>query len=202
MPLLSLQVYSFGLVLLALAVEAPLVDWIGERYRVHSGKKPKLAMRFIRRMVEDGWRPVTLEIGNNLPAAPRTVLDLIVRCCAHDPAARPSFEQALHELKGRVAAEVQAGNVVFGNGEAFSRADLDGNPIKKLYLSSSGKSPLFAYATDETDLKRDKYSKRGSEIKWADIPATAARGSHNVSIEMAVQKTTDSPSSNAPVTSV
>ncbi len=43
----SVDVYSFGLVLLDMAVEEPLLDFIGERWRVDFGKKqaPKQVSR-------------------------------------------------------------------------------------------------------------------------------------------------------------
>jgi len=58
----KVDVYSFGLVLLDMATEESLIDFIGERWRIYNNKKvkPKQPMRFIRSMTEDGWRPVTI----------------------------------------------------------------------------------------------------------------------------------------------
>eukprot|EP00615_Pteridomonas_danica_P002226 CAMPEP_0114365602 /NCGR_PEP_ID=MMETSP0101-20121206/28530_1 /TAXON_ID=38822 ORGANISM="Pteridomonas danica, Strain PT" /NCGR_SAMPLE_ID=MMETSP0101 /ASSEMBLY_ACC=CAM_ASM_000211 /LENGTH=499 /DNA_ID=CAMNT_0001514007 /DNA_START=1256 /DNA_END=2752 /DNA_ORIENTATION=- len=57
----KVDVYSFGLILLDMATEEELTDFIGECWRVHNNKKvkPKQPMRFIRAMSENGWRPVT-----------------------------------------------------------------------------------------------------------------------------------------------
>ena len=47
-----MDVYSFGLTLVAMAVRDPILDFVGERYRVFTNKKtaPKQPMRFIRAM--------------------------------------------------------------------------------------------------------------------------------------------------------
>ncbi len=44
--------YSFGLTVVALAVREPILDFVGERYRVFTNKKtaPKQPMRLIRAM--------------------------------------------------------------------------------------------------------------------------------------------------------
>jgi serine/threonine protein kinase len=57
----KVDVYSFGLILLDMATEEDLIDFIGERWRQHFKKKskPKQAMKFIRTMSEEGWRPIT-----------------------------------------------------------------------------------------------------------------------------------------------
>jgi serine/threonine protein kinase len=46
----SVDVYSFGLMLVNLATIEPILDFIAERWRVDHGKQqaPKQAMRFIR----------------------------------------------------------------------------------------------------------------------------------------------------------
>ena len=62
------------------------------------------AMRAIRK---DGWRPFSLS--NGLPGAPSAVNALAVRCCAHDPAARPSFRSILECLNGACSEEVNKG---------------------------------------------------------------------------------------------
>jgi len=56
----SADVYSFGVLLLALAVQDDLILFLAERWRQDHGKAkaPKQPMRVIRCMVEDHWRPV------------------------------------------------------------------------------------------------------------------------------------------------
>ena len=53
---------------------------------------------------EDGWRPVTAEAP--LLNTPASISRLIVRCMDADPAARPSFAEALDELNGPCKEEV------------------------------------------------------------------------------------------------
>lgn len=102
------DVYSFGLMLAAMALNESLLDFIGERWRTHFGKDkvPKMVMRLIRAMSEDGWRPISEDLP--LERTPATINSLVIRCCAHDPTARPSFEQVLSELVGPCAIEVES----------------------------------------------------------------------------------------------
>ena len=107
----SVDVYSFGLVLLDIATEGSLLDFIGERWRVANGKKkaPKQPMRMIN-SIQEGWRPVTTDepIG---AGAPITVSAMVIRCCAHTPAERPTFEEVLAELSsGACAVEITGGS--------------------------------------------------------------------------------------------
>jgi serine/threonine protein kinase len=104
----KVDVYSFGLTLMEMCVEGPLLDFIGKRWVIAFDKKkiPKAAMRIIRPMTEDGWRPVTDE--NPISFAPPTINSLIVRCCDHDPSQRPSFIQILEELNGKCKKEIES----------------------------------------------------------------------------------------------
>jgi serine/threonine protein kinase len=104
----KVDVYSFGLTLMEMCVEEQLLDFIGGRWVIAFDKKkiPKAAMRIIRPMTEDGWRPVTDE--NPIPFAPPTINSLIVRCCDHDPTKRPSFEIILEELNEKCKEEIDA----------------------------------------------------------------------------------------------
>jgi hypothetical protein len=113
---LKVDVYSFGLLLLALAVDGPLLDFVAERYRRHVGKAkaPKQPMRFLRLMTETDWRPV--EHANALVSAPKTIASLIVRCCQQDSAQRPAFSEVLSLLEGSVAEEIHAGVRMTGGG--------------------------------------------------------------------------------------
>jgi serine/threonine protein kinase len=103
----SVDVYSFGLTLMEMSVEQPFLDFIGERWLVAFDKKkvPKQAMRLIRPMTDDGWRPVTDE--NPIAFAPPSVNKLIVECCHHDPTKRPTFEHILERLGGECKNEVE-----------------------------------------------------------------------------------------------
>jgi serine/threonine protein kinase len=104
----SVDVYSFGLTLLEMAVEQPLLDFIGDRWMVAFDKKkaPKQAMRLIRPMTEDGWRPVTKD--NPVQFAPPTINKLIIECCDHDASRRPSFEHILERLGDECKNEIES----------------------------------------------------------------------------------------------
>ena len=96
----SVDVYSFGLTILAMSVEESLLDFIGARWCVSFGKKqpPKQAMRLIKAMTEDGWRPVSAD--NPVDNVPRVLCELIERCCNQDASLRPRFEDILLQLTG------------------------------------------------------------------------------------------------------
>jgi len=100
----KVDVYSFGLLLLDMSVQEPLLDFLGERFRVAFKKKraPQQAMRVIRKITEDGWRPVTE--ANPVPCAPSSVSALIASCCAPQPGDRPSFNLVLSTLSGTVSS--------------------------------------------------------------------------------------------------
>lgn len=97
----KVDVYSFGLLLLDMATQEPLLDFLGERWRLHFKKKraPPQAMRIIRPMTEEGWRPVTSK--SPVPSAPLSINDLIVECCMHEPSDRPSFAEVRERKKER-----------------------------------------------------------------------------------------------------
>jgi serine/threonine protein kinase len=107
----KVDVYSFGLLLVSLATVEEIGDFIGERWRIHFNKTKVPNMnsiafnKVLRPMWEDGWRPVTLG-GGELPHAPLTIVQLVVRCCDHDPGLRPSFGDVLRELGGPCAADI------------------------------------------------------------------------------------------------
>lgn len=126
----TIDVYSFGLSLVDMATEDPILDFIGERWKVAYGKKkaPKQPWRFIRSMIDDGWRPVTEE--TPIGSAPSTINALIVRCCSHDPRSRPSFLEVLSVLGGACVAEIE--NRRFGRQSAARREAEDattGTPV-------------------------------------------------------------------------
>mmetsp|Transcript_27198 Transcript_27198/g.32130 ORF Transcript_27198/g.32130 Transcript_27198/m.32130 type:complete len:358 (-) Transcript_27198:107-1180(-) len=104
----SVDVYSFGLILLDMCVDGSLTAYIGEKWRVHHNKKtiPKQAMRFIRSMTEEGWRPLD-DKAEDLPDAPKSIIALIHLCCDHDPKNRPSFTQILTVLRGPCQDEIR-----------------------------------------------------------------------------------------------
>eukprot|EP00615_Pteridomonas_danica_P009044 CAMPEP_0114340926 /NCGR_PEP_ID=MMETSP0101-20121206/8695_1 /TAXON_ID=38822 ORGANISM="Pteridomonas danica, Strain PT" /NCGR_SAMPLE_ID=MMETSP0101 /ASSEMBLY_ACC=CAM_ASM_000211 /LENGTH=183 /DNA_ID=CAMNT_0001474337 /DNA_START=7 /DNA_END=558 /DNA_ORIENTATION=- len=123
----KIDIYSFGLTLMEMCVEEPLLDFIGERWVTAFNKKkiPKQAMRLIRPMTEDGWRPVTDE--NPIPQAPPTINSLVVRCCDHDASKRPSFAEVLLELSEDCKTEINAKS--FDRRMKALELDSDNTPI-------------------------------------------------------------------------
>ena len=114
----SVDVYSFGVLLLNMAVELPIADFIGERWVKAFKKKrypdPASGLAYHRVLIpiwEDGWRPISAELP--VAEAPPTVHDLIIRCCSHSPAARPTFQDVVAALAGPCLAEVQGAGAVF-----------------------------------------------------------------------------------------
>jgi len=102
----KVDVYSFGLTLLKMCIEEPILEFIGKRWVIAFDKKkiPKQPMRLIRPMTEDGWRPITTE--NPIPFAPSSIHSLLIRCCSHQVSERPSFETILDELMTKCKEEI------------------------------------------------------------------------------------------------
>ena len=136
---LQVDAYSFGLTLLEMAVHEPLLDFIGGRWALAKGKKsaPKQAMRFIRSMTEDGWRPVTAE--DPVIGAPPAVVTLAMRCCSQDPAQRPSFAEVLEALDGPCNDEISAG--AFARSGPANAASAASPPLARAPAAHSGATP-------------------------------------------------------------
>jgi serine/threonine protein kinase len=111
------DVYSFGLVLVDMASDELITDFIGERWKAAFNKKKvpnpqALAYNKVLWPIWEGqWRPVSVE--TPIEHAPGTINDLIFRCTAHDPQSRPSFVEILEFLAGPCMVEVE--------GAVFSR---------------------------------------------------------------------------------
>jgi len=114
----SVDVYSFGMTLLDFAVEEELALFVGERWRAAFGApgapvpNPKtIAFNAVLRPIwEDGWRPFSeRDPTDAVSYAPASVCSLFVRCCAHNPKSRPTFESILNDLKGPCAVEIDSG---------------------------------------------------------------------------------------------
>jgi serine/threonine protein kinase len=89
----KVDVYSFGLLLLDMATQEPLLDFLGERWRLHIKKNraPTHAISINRPITEECRRPDTSK--SPVPSAPLSINDLIVECCMHEPSDRPSFAE-------------------------------------------------------------------------------------------------------------
>ena len=125
------DVYSFGLVLLAMCVEEGLGYFLGSRYgslrarrrgsSVVVGPDGRAKAKSLTRVVTamtgaEGWRPVTPE--HLVPDTPAGINRLIVACCAADPRSRPAFETILALLQGEVKDEVDAESFARYRGES------------------------------------------------------------------------------------
>ena len=110
----SVDVYSFGLLLIALSCQKSLVNFLGCRWCEHFGEaqipNPNTIAfnRVLRPMWEGEWFPVSTPA--HLPFAPPSVASLAMRCCAYNPLERPSFQEVLEDLLGVCASEVATGN--------------------------------------------------------------------------------------------
>ena len=149
----SVDVYSFGIVLLDIATDTEIVTFFTERYQIAFGTKkvPKI-MKALRAISEDGWRPhrrSTIKIKSNhtigeepedgmffdeeqrevleevepLNFAPMAIRSLIERCCDHDPRKRPSFAEIIDELAGPVTKEVEEASAPFVRHAASQASD-------------------------------------------------------------------------------
>jgi len=110
----AVDVYSFGILLVNMAVrEFGLVPFMLDRWQAaaEESEVPNLNSESFRRVMrsvwEDGWRPFS--VNDPLPNAPLAINGLAIRCCAHDPSARPTFRVILEELSGACLEELQAG---------------------------------------------------------------------------------------------
>jgi len=105
----AVDVYSFGMTLIAMSVEQPILEFIGERWCSHFNKNKVTPNRMLQPIINGNWKPITAE--SPIPFAPITINTLIIRCCAHDPLTRPKFDEILKELEGPCKANI--GNGVF-----------------------------------------------------------------------------------------
>ena len=103
----TVDVYSFGMTLLTMAVSEPLLDFLGARFchAFNKKKPPRNANRIVRAISEDRWAPVNLG-EYRVARAPPTINALIVDCCAADASERPSFEEVLEALSEEADAEI------------------------------------------------------------------------------------------------
>lgn len=126
----KVDVYSYGLILMALAVEESLLDFISQRWCIAFGKKkaPTQPMRVIGKMVDGTWRPVTTD--NPIAHAPPTINSLIIRCCDQDPDRRPSFDEILHELMGSSKNEIDNQTFNRTKQEKLSSKSISANGVK------------------------------------------------------------------------
>ena len=109
----KVDVYAFGLILLAMAVEGPILDFVRERYRLSQRKESVAssnALPSVTRVVwkmQDGWRPVT--DADPVPNMPPLINSLIVHCSDVNPSLRPSFDDVLQGLAGSLKAQAVSG---------------------------------------------------------------------------------------------
>ena len=105
------DVFSFGMILANMAVRN-IPRYFGE---VWCSQNPGASQEtgdpnsgFFRQVMfaiwKDGWRAVTDE--QPLPETPRSLSELVVRCCDHEPSGRPSFDEIFEQLTGPCAADV------------------------------------------------------------------------------------------------
>jgi serine/threonine protein kinase len=108
----SVDVYSFGMILVSMAVrEQGIVPFISHRwqaaFQAQTVPDPNSIgfRRVMKCLWDEGWRPFSTN--DALPNAPLSMNELAVRCCDHEPAARPSFQDILAVLTGACLEEVE-----------------------------------------------------------------------------------------------
>eukprot|EP00615_Pteridomonas_danica_P010711 CAMPEP_0114330796 /NCGR_PEP_ID=MMETSP0101-20121206/1989_1 /TAXON_ID=38822 ORGANISM="Pteridomonas danica, Strain PT" /NCGR_SAMPLE_ID=MMETSP0101 /ASSEMBLY_ACC=CAM_ASM_000211 /LENGTH=347 /DNA_ID=CAMNT_0001460925 /DNA_START=179 /DNA_END=1222 /DNA_ORIENTATION=+ len=117
----SVDVYSFGLLLINMAVQGGITEFLSERYTSEFyKKKPPTVMRLMRVMVEDSWRPMD-DIERKIPGCPPLINSMISNCIDASPQKRPSFAKIVHDLQEACADEISLGS--------YSRWIVGGDPL-------------------------------------------------------------------------
>lgn len=136
----KIDAYSFGFLLLEMAIEDNIIDFISERWRIFNNKAraPKSATRILLDMSEKGWRPITEE--NPVAYAPKSINALITKCMSHDPKLRPSFNDILKELHGPCSDEISGSGFLRRKGDTLitgsgDRQLLDSLPMEVAHAS-------------------------------------------------------------------
>ena len=110
----KIDVYSYGLILLELAVSGGLFAFFQKRWQSEHPSAPGCFdfRTVLNEVWHRGWRPVDHETtGKELFSAPPSISELILRCCAHEPAQRPSFREILEILTTQCLAEVERDSI-------------------------------------------------------------------------------------------
>ena len=119
-----------------MAIDETMIDFIGGRWSSFSGKKkPKQLSRMILPMVEEGWRPVTVE--NPLNQAPPSINALIIKCCSHEPKDRPSFADIYQELSSSCKTEIEEANFYRRDDALNTPSSAWEDPLTKVAFSIS-----------------------------------------------------------------
>ena len=114
----SADVYSFGAMLIDMAVADGIVAFLRQRWSEDFDGQQTTLRRVMGSVWQDGWRPVAVDEDAALPGAPPAVRALVLSCCAHAPADRPSFPEVLAVLGGPALKQAE--------GAAYSRASIAG----------------------------------------------------------------------------
>ena len=162
----SVDVYSFGCVLMDMAVGESLVNFLKRKWVEDNPeeKKPNMGTMDGRRVVQDiwfkGWRPFASDPANGaLPGAPPSIHRLIVQCCSQNPSERPTFQEILNELLGDIAAQIDGGT--FPRPQATSASPLASGPGSAAAAAAAAPNPLMSSPEDETD--DEEHDRRKSE---------------------------------------
>ena len=183
----TVDVYSFGMILVNVAVrDQGLVPFISSRWQAafQAQKVPNpnsIGFRRVMRCIwDDGWRPFSSE--DTLPNAPLSLSDLAVRCCDHDPSARPSFQDILAELIGPCLKEVEK----------------EERPI----VGTNDREPGHRAAASEDAWRRSKHRRRFSDMSrntQASLQTTSGRRTSSASEQQQQQQQRPRQSSIAAV---
>lgn len=103
----KVDVWSFGTLLLTMAVTGNLLKFIEGRWAASHENVPNIHAIF-HTIWAGQWHPLSV----NLPGVPPSIHSLMLRCCEFDPAVRPCFSEIYQELTGPCAAEVEGGSFI------------------------------------------------------------------------------------------
>jgi serine/threonine protein kinase len=120
------DVYSFGVLLLDMIFIDDLCEYLIRIWNAQFKAGKKSVRTQILRVLQDiwgGWRPIKHETDiSKVPGVPPCIMNLIVRCCEHDPNARPSFIDIMTELIANAETEIQRNK--FTRNSAFHERSL------------------------------------------------------------------------------
>ena len=110
----SADAYSYGVLLLAMCVEGPILDYFGDEYELSINMKKKNWMDVIQAIVK-GWRPRTM------PHAPQLISHLIMQCMSKNPQERPPFMDVVRFMVTMAAKEINDG--IFPRSQSALKAE-------------------------------------------------------------------------------
>jgi serine/threonine protein kinase len=102
----KVDVYSFGMLLIDVAVVTGGLDKFTEWRWLCDHGNPRRIIRVLNAIIDGEWHPIANNKGKCLDSAPLAIQELASECCAYDSSARPSFQEILKLLTGSIADDI------------------------------------------------------------------------------------------------